>query len=110
MLRGLVLFIGALMPHPYIVSFWYSAFTGGSIVGWGDSMPIPGTTTVTPELLGSTIEDRIEMCLKLSAEAELRASEVGNPETARFYRDQKRQWDELAAELRETAAARVPSR
>ena len=69
-------------------------------------MPIPGTTTVTPELLGSTIKDRIEMCQKLAAEAELRASEVGNPETARFYRDQKRQWDELAAELMAAAAAR----
>ena len=62
-------------------------------------------TVIDPEFLGSSIENRLGMCKKLAAEAELLASEVTNPETASFYRDLKRQWDEASAALKATITA-----
>jgi len=53
--------------------------------------------------MASEYEDRLAMCQKLAAEAEQLAAQCTNPEAQKFYRDLKRQWDELAAELQKAA-------
>ena len=56
-------------------------------------------TVIAGEFLGATKEERIEMCRKLAAESEWRATSESNPLTQRSYLELKRQWETLAAEI-----------
>jgi hypothetical protein len=62
-------------------------------------------TFISSDFLGSTTQERVDMCRKLAAEAGRHAEAAANPETKRAYFELQRQWELLASEMEMAAVS-----